>query len=79
MYKIDSCFEKLRQKNNVCNQQSYHTVCKNPIVDRRLLTHSDYLKMLSTPKGYKWQGMTSYYNHDTERWNNTHQQKMVST
>lgn len=52
--------EKLRQKNYVCNQPNYHTVCKKPIVDRGLLTHDDYLKMLSTPKGYKWHGITSY-------------------
>lgn len=63
VYEIDSCFEKIKyQTRNICNRPSYHTVCKKPIVDRNLLTHDDYLKMLSTPRGFKWPGITSYYN-----------------
>lgn len=61
MYKIDSCFEKLRLKpyNIICSQPT-NNVCYKPIVDRSILKHTDYLKLLSTPKGYKWTGMTSY-------------------
>lgn len=62
MYKIDSCYEKIkRYTNNVCNQPSYHTVCNKPIVDRNQLTRRDHLNLLSTPKGFKWTGMKPYY------------------
>jgi len=62
IYKIDSCFEKINHnKYSICNRPSYHTVCNRPIVDRKLLTRRDYLNMLSTPRGFKWTGMKSYY------------------
>lgn len=62
MYKIDSCFEKVkRQRYDVCNQPSFRTVCNKPILKRNLLTQEDYLKILSTPKGYIWTGISSYY------------------
>jgi len=62
IYIIDSCHEKIKHlTNDVCNKPSYHTVCCKPIVDRSLLTHSNYLKMLSTPRGFKWIDMPLYY------------------
>lgn len=62
LYKINSCLEKIRhQTYRICNQPSYHTICNKPIVNRNLLTHDDYLYMLSTPKGYKWTGLDTYY------------------
>lgn len=61
-YETDSCLEKLRLKpHNICCRPAYNTVCYKPIVDRSILKHTDYLKLLSTPKGYKWTGMTSYF------------------
>lgn len=65
IYKIDSCLEKIELKtDNVCNRPNYQTICYKPIVDRNLLTRSDYLNMLSTPKGFKWIGIKSYNNKD---------------
>lgn len=62
IYIIDSCHEKIKRlTNDICNKPSYHTVCYKPIVDRSLLTHSDYLKMLSTPRGFQWIDMPLYY------------------
>jgi len=88
MYKIDSCYEKIKcLTNDVCNKPSYHTVCYRPIVDRSLLTHSDYLKLLSTPRGFKWIDMPLYYKKgynsykfrklENEKYNVYGQQKMV--
>jgi len=89
IYKIDSCHKKIIcQTNDICNKPSYHTVCYRPIVDRNLLTHSDYLKMLSTPRGFKWADMPSYYKkryssyrfrkRENEKYNVNGQQKIVS-
>jgi len=88
VYKIDSCHEKIKSlTNDVCNKPSYHTVCYRPIVDRSLLTHRDYLKMLSTPKGFKWTDMPLHYKKlsnsykfrklENEKYNVYDQQKMV--
>lgn len=88
MYNIDSCHEKIKcLTNDVCNRPSYHTVCYRPIVDRNLLTHSDYLKMLSTPRGFKWTDEPLYYKkgynsyrfrkQENEKYNANGQQKMV--
>lgn len=88
IYKIDSCHEKIiNQTTDVCNKPSYHTVCYKPIVDRNLLTHSDYLKMLSTPRGFKWTDMPSNYKKEynshrfhkgeNEKYNVYDKQKMV--
>lgn len=88
IYKIDSCHEKIKcLTNDICNKPSYHTVCYRPIVDRSLLTHRDYLKMLSTPKGFKWIDMPLYYKEGynsykfsklkNEKYNVCGQQKMV--
>lgn len=62
LYIVDSCFNKIVcQTSDACNPPDYRTVCNKPIVDRNLLTPIDYLNMLSTPKGFKWTGMTRYH------------------
>lgn len=77
MYSIDSCLKNMeRQKKNICHHPSYRTQCYRPIVDRNLLTHSDYLNMLSTPRGFRWKGISYYeklskdknYKYKTEQW-----------
>lgn len=61
-YSTDSCLKNVERYNYyVCNRPNYRTLCYKPIVDRNLLTHNDYLNMLATPRGFKWKGMTTYY------------------
>jgi len=88
MYKIDSCHDKIKSlTNDVCDKPSYHTLCYRPTVDRSLLTHRDYLKILSTPRGFKWTDMPLHYKKEynsykfqkvkNEKYNVYGQQKMV--